>query len=108
MIAVLNRGGVVDFSFLTHSEKFPYLHAICHHKGLKIVEEKEVQKIFGVSSATAGVVGLVVTALSLFFAYQFFPSVGWASLWAFLLGSVAALIGAGCVWLWRLLLRILR
>lgn len=106
LVPVLNRGCSVAFTILTHSDKFPYLHAVCHHKGLKIVEEKEVPMLLGVPTALAAIVGIIVGGIFLFVVYPFFSSFGWATLWSFLFGTAASIIGACVVLIWRLLLKV--
>ena len=107
LIPVLNRGSIVEFSLLTHSEKFPYLHAVCHHKGVKIVEEKAFPKLLGVAVPHAAIVGLLAGIVLLVFLFPLFISIGRAMTVAFILGAFGQLIGIGFIWLFRLFIRLL-
>lgn len=106
--SVLNRGGKINFRFLTHSEKFPYIKVSCLHKGVKIIEEKEAQHIWTVPVFTAAFVGLMACALGLFIYYPSFESLGTATAWGFGMGSIASIVGAVCVLTFRYFIKLLR
>jgi hypothetical protein len=106
-IPVLNRGSSVVFNFLTHSDQTPYMYAVCVHKGVRVVEEKNSPKILGVSIGLAAFSGIAVGALLMAISYPFITSVGWGIIVAFLVGILATLIGAVFILLIKMILRLI-
>jgi len=110
LIPVINRGDVVEFSFLIVNDlgNLPIITAFCEHLGVKIKFQKAPrQKLFGESTAVCATIGLVITAIVsyLFIYFNFSLSAG---VWlAFTMGLTASFIGFLFLKLFKLLRRLL-
>jgi len=110
LIPVINRGDIIEFSFLIVNNlgNYPVITAFCEHLGVKIKFQKAPrQKLFGESTAVCSIIGLIITSIICYFFIYFNFSLT-AGVWlSFILGLTASVIGFLFLKLFKLFRRLL-
>jgi hypothetical protein len=108
LVPVLNRGGNVDARFLVSRSDHatPTIVLACNHLGVKVRHEPPAEQFLGVNQALAAWLGVFVG-----FGVTVAVVRGNLATWtgaiaAWLAGALSILVGAGVVWVWRLLRRL--